>query len=98
MGDDSLSWLMRRDALIGSLAFASARSHRSSLKQAGVGLAVAVLIDATIIRGVLLPASMTLLGDASWYLPHHLRWLPQLTVDATEPRRLEPASTTRSSM
>ena len=39
------------------------------LKQAGVGLAAAVLIDATIIRGVLLPASMTLLGDANWYLP-----------------------------
>ena len=43
------------------------------MKQMGVGLAVAVLIDATIIRGVLLPASMKLLGDWNWYLP---RWVP----------------------
>src|SRR5919106_2810787 len=47
-------------------------------KQFGVGLAVAVLIDATIIRGVLLPAAMTLLGDWNWYLPRSLRWLPRL--------------------
>jgi RND superfamily putative drug exporter len=52
------------------------------LKQAGVGLAAAVLIDATIIRGVLLPASMTLLGDANWYLPRWLDRLPNLTPDA----------------
>ena len=44
----------------------------------GVGLAVAVLIDATIIRGVLLPASMKLLGDWNWYLPRWLGWLPKL--------------------
>ena len=42
----------------------------------GVGLAVAVLIDATIIRGVLLPASMKVLGDWNWYLPRWLEWLP----------------------
>ena len=47
-------------------------------KQFGLGLAVAVLIDATIIRGVLLPAAMTLLGDWNWYLPRSLRWLPRL--------------------
>jgi uncharacterized membrane protein YdfJ with MMPL/SSD domain len=58
------------------------------LKQAGVGLAAAVLIDATIIRGVLLPASMTLLGDANWYLPSWLDRLPHLTPDA--PTRSEP--------
>jgi RND superfamily putative drug exporter len=46
------------------------------LKQAGVGLAVAVLLDATIVRGVLLPASMKLLGDWNWYLPAWLEWLP----------------------
>jgi uncharacterized membrane protein YdfJ with MMPL/SSD domain len=44
----------------------------------GVGLAVAVLIDATIIRGVLLPASMKLLGDWNWYLPRWLEWLPRV--------------------
>jgi hypothetical protein len=48
------------------------------MKEMGVGLAVAVLIDATIIRAVLLPASMTLLGDANWYLPKWLEWLPRL--------------------
>jgi uncharacterized membrane protein YdfJ with MMPL/SSD domain len=47
------------------------------IKQMGVGLAVAVLLDATIIRGVLLPATMTLLGDWNWYLPRALRWLPK---------------------
>jgi uncharacterized membrane protein YdfJ with MMPL/SSD domain len=48
------------------------------LKQAGVGLAAAVLIDATLIRGLLLPATMKLLGDWNWYLPRLLQWLPQL--------------------
>jgi RND superfamily putative drug exporter len=47
------------------------------IKQAGVGLASAVLIDATIVRGVLLPASMKLLGDWNWYLPSWLEWLPR---------------------
>jgi RND superfamily putative drug exporter len=45
-------------------------------KQFGVGLAVAVLIDATIVRAVLLPAAMKLLGEANWYLPRWLEWLP----------------------
>jgi uncharacterized membrane protein YdfJ with MMPL/SSD domain len=48
-------------------------------KQLGVGLAMAVLIDATIIRGVLLPATMKLLGDWNWYLPSWLQWLPRIT-------------------
>jgi uncharacterized membrane protein YdfJ with MMPL/SSD domain len=47
-------------------------------KQMGVGLATAVLIDATVIRGVLLPATMKLLGDWNWYLPRSLHWLPRL--------------------
>ncbi|HVQ59670.1 MAG TPA: MMPL family transporter [Solirubrobacterales bacterium] len=46
-------------------------------KEMGIGLAVAILIDATIIRGVLLPATMKLLGDWNWYLPKWLQWLPQ---------------------
>ena len=49
-------------------------------KQFGVGLAAAILIDATIVRGVLLPASMKLLGDWNWYLPSWLEWLPDLGV------------------
>ena len=42
------------------------------------GLAVAVLVDATIVRAVLLPATMKLLGNANWYLPKWLEWLPHL--------------------
>ncbi|MEU7405284.1 MMPL family transporter [Streptomyces sp. NPDC044948] len=52
-----------------------------SMKQMGVGLAAAVLIDATIIRGVLLPAVMSLLGERNWYLPKWLHRLPDLTHD-----------------
>jgi uncharacterized membrane protein YdfJ with MMPL/SSD domain len=53
-------------------------------KQFGVGLSVAILIDATIVRGVLLPASMKLLGDWNWYLPSWLQWLPRFDVSETE--------------
>jgi len=53
-------------------------------KQFGVGLAAAILIDATIVRGVLLPASMKLLGDWNWYLPSWLEWLPHLGVSEDE--------------
>ena len=56
------------------------------MKQMGVGLAVAVLIDATIIRGVLLPATMKLLGEWNWYMPAWLEWLPSLTPEQREPR------------
>src|SRR5919201_1983512 len=60
--------------------FASLRTL--DIKQLGVGLAVAVFIDATLIRGVLLPAAMKLLGDWNCYLPRWLEWLPRLNVDA----------------
>jgi uncharacterized membrane protein YdfJ with MMPL/SSD domain len=53
-------------------------STGQDMKQLGVGLAVAILIDATLVRGVLLPATMKLLGDRNWYLPRALRWLPRL--------------------
>ena len=51
------------------------------LKEAGVGLAVAVLIDATVVRGVLLPATMKLLGERNWYLPSWLAWLPRASLE-----------------
>jgi RND superfamily putative drug exporter len=54
-------------------------------KELGLGLAVAVLIDATIIRGVLLPASMKLLGDWNWYLPRWLEWLPRVSHEPPPP-------------
>jgi uncharacterized membrane protein YdfJ with MMPL/SSD domain len=55
------------------------------LKQAGVGLAVAVLLDATIVRAVLLPASMKLLGDWNWYLPRRLERLPGIRARELAP-------------
>jgi RND superfamily putative drug exporter len=53
-----------------------------SMKQLGVGLATAVLLDATLVRGVLLPASMRLLGEWNWYLPRWLSWLPDVRQEA----------------
>ena len=58
------------------------------LKQTGIGLAVAVLIEATLIRVVLLPASMKLLGEWNWYLPRPLQRLPVLRWHPAAPRRL----------
>ena len=58
---------------------AFATSRILGLQQFGLGLAVAVLIDATVIRVILLPASMKLLGRWNWYLPGWLEWLPQVT-------------------
>ncbi len=61
-------------------------------KQMGVGLAVAVLIDATIVRAVLLPATMKLLGDWNWYLPSWLGWLPRVGASLIRsPLRRRPA-------
>jgi uncharacterized membrane protein YdfJ with MMPL/SSD domain len=67
------------------------------LKEMGVGLAVAVLIDATIVRAVLLPATMKLLGEKNWYLPKWLGWLPNLEHERSAERidaspALEPAA------
>jgi uncharacterized membrane protein YdfJ with MMPL/SSD domain len=62
-------------------------------KQFGVGLGVAILLDATLVRGVLLPAFMKLLGDWNWYLPRSLEWLPHVGIGrgpADARRRHEP--------
>jgi len=61
------------------------------MKQFGVGLAAAILIDATIVRGVLLPASMHALGDWNWYLPKWLEWLPKGPALEGSPEPVEPA-------
>jgi RND superfamily putative drug exporter len=50
----------------------------------GFGLAIAVLIDATIVRSILVPSTMRLLGDRNWYLPGWLEWLPKLNVEGVE--------------
>ena len=63
-------------------------------KQFGVGLAAAILIDAIIVRAILLPASMKLLADRDWYLPGWLDWLPHLehagAVDSLTPVKAPP--------
>jgi uncharacterized membrane protein YdfJ with MMPL/SSD domain len=69
--------------------FAALRTF--AIKQMGFGLAVAVLIDATIVRAVLLPASMKLLGDWNWYLPRWLRWVPSLAVETKRPPASRPS-------
>jgi RND superfamily putative drug exporter len=61
------------------------------MKEMGIGLAAAVLIDATIVRAVLLPATMKLLGDWNWYLPEWLKWLPRLEHESAPPTRVAPA-------
>jgi len=66
--------------------FASLRTL--DIKQMGVGLAVAVLLDATLIRGVLLPATMKLLGDWNWYLPRWLEWLPRIGSHAPQEEKV----------
>jgi len=54
-------------------------------QQMGFGLAVAIILDATIVRSVLVPATMALLGDWNWYLPRWLRWLPKIDIEGRKP-------------
>ena len=65
--------------------FATLRSVE--MKELGVGLAIAVLIDATVVRAVLLPATMKLLGDWNWYLPRWLGGSPTYRPRAPDPNR-----------
>ena len=61
------------------------------LQQFGFGLAVAVLVDATIVCTVFVPSTMQLLGDRNWYLPSFLKWLPEFRIEAAEAREGAPA-------
>jgi RND superfamily putative drug exporter len=64
------------------------------LKLVGFGLAFAVFIDATVVRMILVPATMELLGDRNWWFPKWLGWLPQVQVEGSEieiPPAVEPA-------
>jgi putative drug exporter of the RND superfamily len=88
--EDAVSWGIRSSAgvvtsaavvMMGVFAI-FATLTTLDMKQLGVGLAAAVLIDATIVRGVLLPATMRVLGDRNWYLPRALRWLPTVAHEA----------------
>ncbi len=71
------------------------------IKEFGLGLSIAVSIDATVVRMILVPAAMELLGDANWWFPKWLRWLPKVHIDDNavthgddveldDPRDLEP--------
>jgi RND superfamily putative drug exporter len=63
-----------------------ARGDLVMFQQMGFGVAVALLLDATVVRLVLVPAAMELLGERNWYLPSWLRWLPDVHVEGVEPR------------
>jgi len=67
-------------AVMVAVALIFAFTRDIGLKQFGFGLAIAIFIDATVIRSILLPASMKLLGEANWYLPRWLEWLPRIRM------------------
>jgi uncharacterized membrane protein YdfJ with MMPL/SSD domain len=77
-GIKSTAGIITSAAAVMVITFAMfATGSDQTMKQMGVGLAAAILIDATIVRAVLLPATMKLLGKRNWYLPRGLRWLPK---------------------
>jgi RND superfamily putative drug exporter len=81
-GMRSTSGLITGAALIMVTVFSGfATGQLGPMQQMGFGLAVAVILDATIIRCVLVPASMQLLGNRNWYLPNWMGWLPEISLD-----------------
>ena len=93
-GVGSTARIITGAALIIVAVFAGfARGDLVIFQQMGFGVAVALLIDATIIRSILLPSAMKLLGDWNWYLPRWLEWLPRLQVEGPSSARGEHAAT-----
>jgi len=89
-GVRSTARLITGAALIIIVVFAGfATGDLVMFQQMGFGVAIALLIDATVIRSVLVPAAMQLLGDRNWYLPRWLEWLPHIEVEAPHPERRE---------
>ena len=85
-GIRSTAGLITGAALIMVAVFAGfASGELVPLQQFGFGMAVAVFVDATIVRIVLVPASMQLLGDRNWYFPGFLRWLPEVRAEGRAP-------------
>ena len=81
----STAGLITGAALIMVVVFGAFASGDTVINQLmGFGLAIAVFLDATLVRSVLVPASMEVLGRGNWYLPPFLRWLPDLRVEAEE--------------
>jgi len=84
VGVASTARIITGAALIIVAVFAGfARGDLIQFQQMGFGVAVALLLDATVIRSVLLPATMRLLGEWNWYLPRWLEWLPRVSVEGT---------------
>ena len=93
LGIKSTAALITSAAFVMVLVFAAfATSRIMFFQQIGVGLGVAILIDATIIRAILLPASMKLLGDWNWYMPKWLQWLPRVSAEGDRDVELSGAS------
>ncbi|MDQ3668993.1 MAG: MMPL family transporter, partial [Actinomycetota bacterium] len=95
-GVGSTARLITGAALIIIAVFSGfARGDLVMFQQMGCGVAVAPLIDATLIRSVLVPAGMKLLGRRNWYLPSWLGWLPDVHVEGWEERKARPAPAQR---
>jgi RND superfamily putative drug exporter len=99
VGLHSTARIITGAALIMVVVFAAfAMGSLVQMQQLGFGLAIAVFLDATLVRSVLVPATMALLGRWNWYRPRWLRWLPDLRVEgamvrsAQPPRRREAAA------
>ena len=90
----STAWLITGAALIMVAIFSGfAAGDVVPTSQFGFGMAVAILLDVTIVRSILVPASMKLLGDKNWYLPGFLSWLPHLQVeDSADPPAPQPVA------
>ncbi|MBX6342930.1 MAG: MMPL family transporter, partial [Thermomicrobiaceae bacterium] len=85
VGLQSTGRLITGAALIMVFVFAGfAAGKLAVMQQMGFGLAVAVLLDATVVRTILVPSAMALLGDLNWYLPRWLHWLPDLRIEGGE--------------
>src|SRR3954464_4930852 len=81
-GVSSTAGLITGAALIIVVVFTGfATGQLAAFQQMGFGAAVALLVDATIVRTVVIPAVMQLLGDRNWYLPRWLEWLPNVNVE-----------------
>lgn len=90
-GVRSTAGIITGAALIMVAVFSAfAAGELAPLQQTGFGLAVAVILDATVVRSVLVPASMQLLGGLNWYLPRWLAWLPTINVEGSPSPAMQP--------
>jgi putative drug exporter of the RND superfamily len=87
VGLQSTAKIITGAALIMVAVFGSfATGRMADIQQVGLGLAVAIFLDATVVRSLLVPAAMKLLGNRNWYLPRWLRWLPDLRIEGELPQ------------